>query len=104
MYIISSIMTNKKNIAILLSVLFLSGCGGGDFLNKIFTSEESDTSIKFPGEYYLSNRQVCGQALDLTSSPLAWEPLSSSSEYVREAKRRNISIERCAQILGLNTD
>jgi len=84
--------------------MMLSGCESGSFLDKIFTPEEPDTSIKVPAEHSLPNRQICGQALDLTSSPLAWDPLSSSSEYVQEAKRRNISVQRCAQLLGLTTD
>ena len=97
-------MTNMKNFIVVVSLLMLSGCESGSFLDNLFTSEEPDKTQKFPGEYYLSNRQVCGQALDLTSSPLAWEPLSSSSEYVQEARRRDISIEQCAQVLGLNAD
>ena len=93
-----------KTFIVMVALLTLSGCESGSFLGNLFTSEEPDKTQKFPGEYYLSHRQVCGQALDLTSSPLAWEALSSSSEYVLEAKRRNISIERCAQILGLKID
>jgi len=97
-------MKINRIIIVLSALLTLSGCESGSFLGNLFTSEEPDKTQKFPGEYSLSHRQVCGQALDLTSSPLAWEPLSSSSEYVQEARRRNISIEQCAQILGLKTD
>lgn len=90
-------MKNKQLITVMLILLAVSACAGGDF----FATAEPEQTKKIPAEYYLTNRQICAHALDLTSSPPAWDPLSSSLEFVAEANRRGIMPRQCAQLLGL---
>jgi len=96
-----SAMSYRKTAFVFLLSVALSGCAEGNFLDNFLPSKDTDQTPKTPGSFALSQRQVCGHALDLTSSPLAWDPLSSSAEFVQEALRRNLTVQQCAQLLEL---
>ena len=51
----------------------------------------------------LSDRGICVQALTWTPGPLDWDRRSLYSAGVNEAKRRGLTIERCAELTGRKT-
>ena len=52
---------------------------------------------------HLSDRALCGTAINVPPEPLDWDHHSSFTQQVQEAKRRRLTVERCAQLTGRKT-
>ena len=55
------------------------------------------------GKSTLSNVYVCRFALTSHGNPIAWNTQRAFSKHVHEAKRRGLTLERCAQLTGRKT-
>jgi uncharacterized protein YgiM (DUF1202 family) len=87
-------------------MLFAMPVVGGDFEDTKKAAEQGDAQAQekvadLENFFSLSNRAICGQALSGSNRLPAWEgAYDVFSEYVSEAKRRDLTPQRCAQIVG----
>jgi len=90
-------------------MLFAMPVVGGDFEDTKKAAEQGDAQAQekvadLENFASLSNRAICGQALSGSNRLPAWEgAYDVFSEYVSEAKRRGLSPQQCARMLGRTT-
>lgn len=65
-------------------------------LGKTESTQISDLSS-------LSDREVCSYALTIPSKPLGWERTPQWNSHVKEAIRRNLDVQRCADLTNRRT-
>ena len=92
----------RRLLLVVLSVGFLSSC-----LGQLYPSHQVATSVSsrmFDGIESFPDRDICIGALTEKSETLGWERRDLYSRQVREAKRRGLSLQRCAELTGRETE
>ena len=83
MQVVTGIM--RFVFVVFLCATFLAGCEG---------------VRSYSGFKGVSDQNVCAFALTPWSQPLDWDPSGSEMGHIQEAKRRGLSLQKCAELTG----